>query len=418
MNFNQLMEFEKIIKKISKCVYYKESMFKILAIIVMGIFIISCNDVDPNESINPDYQSKNRYGNFETDTLYAVQDSVIHRDDPIVDANKVSVGKFGDFSAAFIIGFSDASLPDSGTTSQGVDSVKLEFFTLNNFGASRNMQISIYRVEDTWSLNANQDSSWKDPVNKIEFIGNGNLDYRKDSTTVINLPQEVFEDWGSVFPSALELYISAAENDNGNIIELASSSHSTAFPILTYFYQDSLDTVAVSKTAALSTTIFNYSGTALDREDNKILISSGEITNSLLQFDFSNLPADAIYYSADLKLYLDDYSVYENGSNDSLFTIYAVRDIEEDNILVSPNNNFILYRNGSSTGFNSFARDFASSFIQSLKNNDFENKWLLLRFFREDREISVLRFFGANAAQQNLRPRLVVKYLLDDNKEN
>ena len=68
-------------------------------VLLIGLFILSCDDIDPNQSPNPFYVVEGRNGVLETDTLYAVKDSVMYREDPnTYGTRKIAIGSYGDFS--------------------------------------------------------------------------------------------------------------------------------------------------------------------------------------------------------------------------------------------------------------------------------------------------------------------------------
>jgi hypothetical protein len=404
-------------------------MLKRLFFSFIGIVLLACNDIDPNLSPNPDYTVQNRYGNFTTDTLYAVDDSVLYRNDPnTFGTTKISVGKYGDFNSSFLIAFSNDLLPTQEEITT-IDSVEIEFTTINNFGEEKNINVDIYRVDSPWRLAVNQDSLWKNRTDSIEFISTEIMRYADSSKNTYSLPVDLFDRWrNSTTDNRLNngLYFTPSQGETGNIIELISAFNNNQYvPNLTYFYRDTVivDSVAIDSVIAISipgeasASIFNYDkihGSALAPEDDKIIISSGIVTKSLLKFNFSTLPENAIYYSADLQLFSADVNDYENEANNSGFVVNALEDIVGSSFTVIPNRNYILEKKNNKTSFNLFAEDFASEFIQSLQNKALSNKWLLTSFVFENREISVVKFFGSNSMQES-KPRLVIKYLLKDN---
>lgn len=408
----------------------KEIMYK-LTLVLLGLVLFSCNDVDPNQSPNPFFSTDGRYGDFKTDTLYAISDSIIYKEDPNTYlATKVTVGNYGDFKTAFVIAFVNSLLPPDSIISV-VDSVKLGFTSINNMGQEADINIDIYKINKYWSTEINKDVTWKDPLDSIEFITSGIIKYalKGDSSySEVALPVNVFDDWRnstSENPTNYGLYIKASDGQEGNLIELSSAFNNSGLPRMTYYYRDEVmvDSVAVDSIfsipilASATAPIFSYdksNGTALRADEGTVLISSGVITQTLLKFDFNSLPEDAIYYSADLKLHLDFNNIYENPLNNSLFEVRGVEKFEEEPLL-NPNTAFLLTADDAVTNFNIFAKDFATIFLQALKNGIIENKWLLVKFPIEYREISVVKFYGAATVQKDLTPYIIVKYLSNDN---
>ncbi len=389
-------------------------IYKIVSFLIVALFI-SCSNVDPNNDPNPLYGMDGRYGSFVQDTIYAQADTVLKGKYLFTGlSSKLSMGEYDGMSSGFEIMYTILP-PDSVI----VDSVQLKFSTLNSFGPNANEVINgtMYRVIDTLITDSvNISDIWRNPLDPsfVSEIGPISFKLQDSAVTSIELPLELFNDWRTNSSENNGLYFHPQEEDV--IVELGSRN-SSFDPILVFYTHNTEDSVIIDTLSSVSdASIFNYddvNGSALNLENNKILVSSGNNSRSLLKFDMSGLPKNAIFYSTDLILTEDDSNPYENSENNTSFLLRPLEELttSQDDFVFSPNRVFSLI---SSDGFTkvlgTHKNDLSTDVVQAIGNGTLKNEWFLIEFFSNSDDLSVKRFWGVNA-DKAVSPKVIVKYL-------
>ncbi len=397
------------------------------------LLINSCHDVDYNSEPNSEVDLKERYGDFFIDTLWAISDSMVKKDDfPTYFYSKLSAGKYGGANVGFIVKFFEYGLYLD--TLNAIDSAFIQFTTQNTFGPDVDEEMSLEMYKYTSTLvndSINVSDYWRNPTSEnMEYLDLVTFNTQDSAKTYIEVPVELFEEWRTDEENG-GLFFQMGESDDGGILELGSSFLSIAQQPRLIFYRNIIDTtnnadtlITVSDTmfTVINGTVFNYdetAGTALSRQEEEIFVSSGVTYNSLLKFDFNSLPDKAIFYSADLVLTVDESNEFDNPSSTSKLLILAVESIDNQDFSYLPSNSYLLDINETGlTAFNGTTnRSFAGEMLHGIKNDFFGNEWLELAPQNAAREFSVKKFYGAKAAGE-LAPRIIVKHFNTDLEGN
>ncbi len=405
------MKFEEEIIN-GKTVYFKEDMYKILfSLILIIITLFACKklgyDADPNDTASN--------GNYISDTLYAISDSVVKESEIFTGfSQKIALGQRDGLNAGFLVYFSFLD------TASNIDSAYMQFTTVNSYGADMVDRISanIYSVDSLWGEAANQYDRYRNPpVEKMEFVTQGTFSTKDSAINVFTIPLDFNNIWIGLNDSLADtvrfnLFFQPETGSENAIVEMGSSLFSQK-PLLIY-YKVSEDTTLIDTVEALVTAnIFNYdevNGTALNYPDETVIISSGIIHHSLLKFNFDELPEKAIYYRASLELTEDDLNEYENSDNKSLFELRPVESFADS--IYNPNFAFGMNSDdGTTKTSEAFTSILGEDFVQLLANNSLEHEWFEVEFFFENQDFSVKRYWGANSPDQEKRPKLIINYL-------
>ncbi|MCB0282768.1 MAG: hypothetical protein H6627_03850 [Calditrichae bacterium] len=390
-------------------------MTKKIVLLLLILAAWSCTTLDPNQDPNPSYTVDGRYGNYVSDTLYAIADSINPVGYAVTGfADKLIVGNLGGIDAGFLINFVD--LPADTVV---VDSAFVNLTTVNSFGnnATDKVDVEFYTVLETWDSYADTISTWRNPP-LGEMLGQVSIAIKDSSKNKLKIPDDVFYKWRSENDSLnTGLYVKLSDSYKDVVCEFGSLSSSNV-PFLTYHTHTDTSSLIDTMLTSRDVTIFNYDSfmsPALEHEENTILISSGVINNILLKFDLDQIPADAIYYSADLILTGTDKSDYENPENKSSFLLRPVEDITSGEY--SPNKSIGMIADGSEAIINgTYKSIFASDVIQEIKNGSYTHQWFSFSFLTTDEDLSVKYYYGAKA-DLSVAPKLIVKYLKANNQE-
>jgi len=387
-------------------------MYKILFTLLLIILTsFACKKL----AYDPDPNEVESNGNYLTDTLYAVADSVVNRSEIYTGvSNKFVLGQRDGLKAGFLVYFSFLD------TMSNIDSVSVQFTTVNSYGADMTDEIStnIYSVDSIWGGAANQYSRYRNPpVEKMEFVTRGSFKTADSSTNVFRIPLDYNNIWIGYNDSLADTvrfnFFFQPETGNENAIVELGSYLNDQNPILIY-RKMSPDTTTIDTIDALfGASIFNYdqvNGTAFNYPEETVLSSSGIVKHSLFKFDFSSLPENAIYYRARLQLTDDELNPYENRDNKSTFELGMVESYVDT--VYNPSSTLTMTSNDGLTQVTgASSHTFAENFIQPLINKDFENEWLEVGFFIEDEDFSIKRFWGVKCPDPEKRPKLIVDYL-------
>jgi len=387
-------------------------MYKIVfSLIIIIAASFACKklgyDDDPNDIASS--------GEYISDTLFAISDSVIQRT-PIYTgfSEKFSLGQRDGLSAGFLVYFSFLD------TVSNIDSVSVKFTTVNSYGADMVDKIStnIYSVDSIWGGAANQYNRYRNPpTEKMEFVTRGLFNTKDSSTTSFNIPLDFNNIWigrnDSLADTVRFSLFFEPETGNENAIVELGSYLSTQNPILIYRKNSQDTTVIDTVNALLGASIYNYNetmGRAFDYSDENVIISSGIVKNSLFKFDFSTLPANAIYYRALLELSEDEINDYENSKNKSSLVLQTVESYADT--VYNPTLTFLMTSDdGFAKTSGSSTLSFAENFLQSLANNNVEHDWLEVAFLTPDEDFSIKKFWGVNSMDPEKRPKLIINYL-------
>ncbi len=391
---------------------------KIVSLLIVALFI-SCSNVEPNIDPNPLYGNDGRYGNFVQDTIYAKADSVFRGKYLNTSAStKLSLGEYDGMIAGFEISF--VSFP---ADSIEVDSVYLKMSTLNSFGPNSGDVINstMYKIQKSWVTDdddltdsINVAEAWRNPTDGSFAAEIGPVDFFLEDSmeTSILLPLETFNDWRINEDLNFGLYFHPTQEDI--VVELGART-SSLNPMLVYYthIDDSviMDTIYVSSDASIYN--YNENGSALNFDENMLIVSSGTISKMLLKFDLSGLPEKAIFYSTDIVLTEDDLNPYENPENATSLYLKPLEKLStnQDDFVFSPNLTFSLSSDeGFSRVLGIYKNSLSTDVVQEIINGTVINDWFQIEFASNNDEISVKRFWGAKA-DKSLAPKLIVKYL-------
>jgi hypothetical protein len=387
-------------------------MYKILfSLFLIVVMSFACKklgyDADPNEvTSNGDYIS---------DTLYAVSDSVVRKGDVYTGlSSKFVLGQRDGLNAGFLVNFTFLDTLDS------IDSVYLVFTTLNSYGADLVDRISanIYSVDSIWGGAANQYDRYRNPpVENMEFVTRGTFNTADSSKSTFKIPLDFNNIWLGLNDSIpdtvrFNLFFQPETGNENAVVELGSYV-SNQNPYLVYYkvYEDTtiIDTIST----VVGATVFNYdavSGSALNYPPEDVIVSSGIIYHPLFKFDFSGLPEDAIYYKASLELSEDDMNDYENNDNKSSFELAMVESFADTSY--APTYTLSLKSEEGMTKVSGTSTNLmGEDFVQEIVNKSFSNEWLELSFLTEDQDFSIKRFWGIKCPDPLKRPRLIISYL-------
>ncbi len=375
----------------------KDKMKKILSAALL-LMLVACSSNDPDFVANPDFNA-NRYGQFKTDTLFAVRDSIVMADTVNTNnAGMLTLANMDGFSSGFLIKY--LSLPADTLVLKTVD---MNFITSGHFGSDpQEVQVDIYEVTDSWDAATfvNQDPVWHSNP-PITYLKTVSMQVADSARSVIPLDMDLLKKWQSNDSLNTGLYFALNPSVQNLVLELGSLQ-STQRPQLVYSYADTTDTLTATNDAS----IFNYdydNGTVFQPEER--YLSSAIAWHYLVRFDFSQLADNAIYYKADLVIPRDDTYRYNNPNKQGAYTLRFFDDDAAQN--ESPTITYVVAENGTATRLSN-QTGFASQIIQSINNGSIDHKWFSLEYNVESDAFSVVRFWGQKSTQ---KPMIIVKYL-------
>ncbi len=396
-------------------------MKKTTYIIFVILTLWACQDIDP---IKPPDELSMNYGELIEDTLYATADSfVINERVNTFDSPKLCIGNYKNFETTILLKFYD--LPDSGSI---IDSMAIEFSTLSKLGeASVDMPVSLYKVEEEWTENANTKDEWHTYTSTTEIAtiqipseDSSRIKFTITDTTLIN-------EWVSAGLYNKGLYLKCMDPGINYIREIASSEYSLnspLVPMITFRYKGIDDSVFVTDTMdvrfTLDATIFDNNGSeiySIAQAQNDILVASGIGARTYLQFnDLSSLPKNILVQKAEifLPIWDEDFEIqgqknsYNNLNDRQNFYINLLSDVtnaELDSVYL----NFISLAESDSVVTTQSTTDrsrMGKYFIQKMVNGIIESKWFSIQYQNEGQDLSIKRFkrTADNPA------RLILKY--------
>ena len=384
-------------------------------ILLTSLLIILTSFACKKLAYDPDPNEVESNGVYITDTLYAITDSVVNRSEIFTGfSEKFALGQRDGLKAGFLVYFAFLD------TVENVDSVSVQFTTLNSYGTGTVDQVSanIYSVDSLWGGAANQYNRYRNPpVGKMEFVTRASFKTADSSNNVFRIPLDYNNIWIGYNDSLADTvrfnFFFQPETGNENTIVELGSYLSDQNPILIYRKVSEDTTVIDTIDAVLGATIFNYdpvNGTAFNYPDETVISSSGIIKHSLFKFDYSHLPENAIYYRARLQLSEDDMNPYENSDNKKTFELGMVENYADT--VYNPSSTLIMTSDEGLTEISGASSNtLAEDFIQPLINKDFGNQWLEVGFYIEDEDFSIKRFWGAKSPDPEKRPKLIIDYL-------
>ncbi len=372
-------------------------MKKILSAALL-LTIVACSSNDPDFVANPDYNA-NRYGQFKTDTLYAVLDSVVVADTVNTNnAGSLTLANMAGFTSGFVVRY--LTLPDDTLT---LKEIKMNFITEGHFGSDpQEVLVDIYEVNEVWDATTiiNEKAAWHDapPGTYLKTVSMMVADSAESN---IALDMDLLKKWQSADSLNTGLYFTLNPSVQNMVLQF-NSLQSTQPPRLIYSYKDTSDTVTATNDAS----IFSYdeiNGTVFSPQGR--YVASGIPRHYLVRFDFTQLSTRAIYYNADLVIPYDDAFPYTNPNKPGAFTLRMFDDEAAEN--ENPSSTYVITEKGTATKISNQS-GFASQIVQSIVNENLEHKWFSVEYAVESDVFSVIRFFGQQSAQ---KPMLIVKYL-------
>ena len=375
----------------------KEKMKKILSAVLL-LTLLACSSNDPDFVANPDYNA-NRYGQFKTDTLYAIKDSVVIADTVYTNnAGQLTLANMDGFTAGFLIKY--LTLPDDTLT---LNEINMSFTTEGHFGSDpQEVLVDIYEVTDIWDASTvvNRNPVWHDNP-PITYLKTVTMQVADSAESTIPLDMDLLQKWQGNDSLNTGLYFTLNPSVQNLVLEL-SSLQSTQPPQLIYSYRDTSDTLSATNDA----TIFNYDyDNGMVFQPDGRYVSSGIAQHYLVRFDFSELADKAIYYNADLVIPWDDSFPYTNPNKPGAFTLRIFDDEAAEN--ENPGITYVITEKETQTKVSNQS-GFASQIIQSFNNGTLEHKWFSVEYTVESDVFSVVRFYGQNSTQ---KPMIIVKYL-------
>ncbi len=372
-------------------------MKKILSAALL-LTLLSCSSNDPDFVANPDFNA-NRYGQFKTDTLYAVRDSVVIAD--TVNTNNAGVltmANMAGFTSGFLVKY--LSLPEDTLT---LNEINMSFITEGHFGSDpQEVLVDIYEVTDRWdaAVFVNQNPVWHDNP-PITYLKTVSMQVADSARSNIPLDRDLLQKWQGSDSLNLGLYFTLNPSVQNLVLELGSLQ-SAQPPQLIYSYRDTSDTLTATNDASIFS--YDYDNGTVFQPDGRY-VSSGIAWHYLVRFDFSQLADNAIYYNADLVIPWDDTFPYRNPNKPGAFTLSLFDDEAAEN--ESPAITYVITEKGTATKISNQS-GFATQIIQSFNNGTFEHKWFSIAYTVESDAFSVVKFYGQNSTQ---KPMIIVKYL-------
>lgn len=403
-------------------------MRNILIFLLSLFFVWSCQDLNP---INPpdEFNYRNHFGEY-IDTTFTTQKALFKVEYYLNTANapKLSLGKFENFEASFLIRFTN--LPDIKTS---IDSVYLRFYHSGYFGDSNDsLKVGVFEVSNSWEESANKDEFWHNqtPSDPLDV-----LSLKHDSTGffVIPLDTALVNKWRISSDNNNGLFFKMLDTDNKFIYELYSfeAANPLQWPRMYYKYQKDTLFVKDSTNIGEDATLFDYKANisenifTLADSQKALLIASGIPVRTFIRFDdLYKLPKNAIIQGANLLLTVKDVSLTSEGqknllSNPNHSSDYYVHSISEadsnlttykidSSFVTNANYLFSLIESHGQIRFNSEFEQtkFGKNLIQNVINGSIQSEWFYIRYKNEVQDISVKRL--AAATEQSIK--LNVRY--------
>ena len=402
-------------------------------LIVTTLFLIhwSCQDLDsiaPPAELNLD----ERYGTFVDTTLLADQDTFIvdYRSNTF-NSSKLSVGRFHQFEAGFLIKF--YSLP---SITESIDSVFIELTALSTLGeASSDLNIAVFSADQDWDDNANTLAEWHNytPSNRLLELPFTAEDSSKIRFAISDTA--VFNNWRRLGNTNLGLFLKIAAAEDAYIREIASFEYNLTTDPQNYvprlIYKSFKDSVYVSDTlrTGKNASIYDYNPEATNlfdfaAEQEELLIASGIAARTLIKFDgLKFLPKNAIIQTADLIIPIknEDYfspsspNTLDNRNNAQQFYLRSVREANDDLthfvidsvFIINPRylislrdaNNYISAANKEEEV------KLGQNLLQDYLNGTRTIEWFYLQYKNERLDLSVKRLSGLNEEPARLNIR-------------
>jgi hypothetical protein len=402
-------------------------------LLVTALFLIhwSCQDLSsiaPPAELNLD----ERYGTFVDTTLLADKDTFIvdYRSNTF-NSSKLSVGRFQQFEAGFLIKF--YGLP---SITERIDSVFIELTALSTLGeASSDLNIAVFAADQDWDDNANTLEEWHNytPSNRLFEFPFTAEDSSKIKFAISDTA--VFNNWRRLGNTNIGLFLKMATAEDAYIREIASFEYNlTADPpnyVPRLIYKSLKDSVYVSDTlrTGKNASIYDYNpeGTNLfgfAAEQKELLIASGIAAQTLIKFDgLKFLPKNAIIQSADLIIPIknEDYfspsapNTLDNRNNAQQFYLRSVREANDnlthfviDSVFIINPRYLISLRDANnyiSAANKEEEVKLGQNLLQDYINGTRPIEWFYLQYKNERLDLSVKRLSGLNEEPARLNIR-------------
>ncbi|RQV96927.1 MAG: hypothetical protein EH224_03055 [Calditrichaeota bacterium] len=380
-------------------------------LLLILLFVFSCQEI--NEKNIPNSGNIIDHGEFVNAIIYPDTAAFIIND-RVNTANgiKLSIGSYQDFSATSLLKF--IYLPD---TSNELDSVYLHLYPESIFGDPEGLvTINLYQPIESWDESANTEDYWHNP-GTMNFITS--IEVVPDDSTTIIIPledKELIKSWQrDTVTMNHGIYLQMNSSDFLYEFHSFESSNTTYWPRLMYkvwendttFYYDSTN-------IGLDATIFDYTPDGAEnifeiaKSKNNLIISSGISAHTLLKFNLKDkLPKEAVLYSADLKLFVNDYNIIDesegnlldNPDHDGSFFIRLITEWNNDFTKMGIDSTFqytnILTQTDDYLNLShSYKKNFGQFAIQDLINGDINIEGLLIQYIMDGQDISVKRIYS------------------------
>lgn len=388
-------------------------MKHLFSILLAALILWTCSD---DNVIQPtsEFSFDKSHGIIITDTLYTVDEKSIIKDPIETSASSVlSMGRTSEFEVYFLIKFSD--IPDDSVT---LDSVVLELRGLGKlaFSEQSELQIEIHALNEEWDGSVNTIEKWRNftpgtPYKSMMISLEDSVSYP------ISIGNDLVAQW-QIEDQNHGLLFRASDMENQAIKEFGSFNSEANKPSLRYKYGTNDTTVYDTLTAGVDATVFKYTGTIFEEEkqNNRLLISSGFTSRTYFKFDYSSIPPNAVISKANLILPMDTDNKYDNPNQADNYYLRSIVEVVDDltvdsTLSYNVNVNYILKEEGNEIVlFPDDAVSFGQGYIQALINKDISHEWYSVQYVNESKSLSLTKVFGSDPSSFR-GPKLVLRYL-------
>lgn len=383
------------------------------------ILLSSCNEL-PTELTFPLLYDTISIQAVSSDTInFFLGSKSIYSPSKIFNTGAIFVGATNGFRAASLVRFTESNLPDTLTwlTEDRIYNINLELipnrYVLGD-SISPNFSFKVYLIKEHWTNKVTWDSLFNDwtPNSRMEltpigsFSGNFALKDTMD-TVFIPLQTSFILDWLQKNKDSIPIWgILLAPDPSCNIIYQFKSQYITDFvvprPRLTVRYRYKDESTRIWHIySAIDASVVDVPKL---QDTNALVIQSGYSYWTSLTFDVSKIPLFAGIHYAELELTIDPSgTIYGNSGIDSVFMGGFFEHRSLDTVpLVS----FAGYRNGNKVIFPK-----VSTPIEIWAKGEQGGKLYFYPYYWNDvRSLNRTSFYGLNASDPRLRPKLKVIY--------
>lgn len=384
--------------------------------IMVSLFLISCSE-DPS-TVGTGLLSQDE---ITVTTFNSLNDSTTQnsypykRISPIGDADRVLLGNANDVRSdvllQFLMNIQDIWKDDIIEDSLTVESAYIVLTPIYQWGTDTSAEYAIdgieaYRITETWNpLTVKLDSLPAFDSAKDWFLSRTVT----DSSHEYDIDPQIVREW-------LRAEIDTLDAENYGIYMKPTGS--TNYIVGYQGFSSSLETVPLLKVHLTKGTeldsVFTFKSLSDAHvitadippvDSGEVVVQGGVITYTRLQYDLSSIPENAVIISAELQLTADTAgSVIGTDALDYL-SAYFISDISQDTIATIEASRVSLLKEGNV--YSGICTEIVRRWFA-----DSENYGFSISTGRRGEGLEIIRLYGSNNADLQLRPRLYINYTI------